>query len=80
LVEGASEKQSILEAMEHLLARKREMRPLFLVPARPMKVDCGVRGEVVSFKAQTEGRGEALVATTQRKPARAPRRNPKQSE
>ena len=25
------------EAMEHLLARKREMRPLCLGPARPMK-------------------------------------------
>ena len=30
-------KQSILEAIEHLLARKRDILPLFLVPARPMK-------------------------------------------
>ena len=30
-------KQSILEAMEHLLARKREIRPLFFEPALPIK-------------------------------------------
>ena len=29
-------KQSILDAIEHLLARKREIRPLFLEPALPM--------------------------------------------
>ena len=29
-------KQSILDAIEHLLARKREIRPLFFDPARPM--------------------------------------------
>ena len=33
------EKQSMREAMEHLLARKREIRPLCLGPARPMKVE-----------------------------------------
>ena len=27
------------EAMEHLFARYREMRPLFLVPALPIKVE-----------------------------------------
>ena len=30
-------KQSILEAMEHLLAKYREILPLFFVPALPMK-------------------------------------------
>lgn len=34
---GTSEKQSILEAMEHLLARQREIRPLFLASALPIK-------------------------------------------
>jgi len=29
-------KQSILDAIEHLFARKREIRPLFLEPALPM--------------------------------------------
>jgi hypothetical protein len=36
---GTSEKQSIRQAMEHLLARNREIRPLCLGPARPMKVE-----------------------------------------
>ena len=30
-------KQSILDAMEHLLAKKREIRPLLDAPARPAK-------------------------------------------
>jgi len=30
------EKESSREAIEHLLARKREIRPLFVVPARPI--------------------------------------------
>lgn len=33
------EKQSIREAILHLFARYREMRPLFLAAARPMKVE-----------------------------------------
>lgn len=33
------EKQSMREAMVHLLARYLEMRPLFFAPARPMKVE-----------------------------------------
>lgn len=37
------EKQSILDAMEHLLAKYREMRPLFLVPALPIKVEWKMR-------------------------------------
>ena len=36
------EKQSILEAMEHLLARYLEILPLFLAPARPMKVEWNI--------------------------------------
>ena len=31
------EKQSIREAMEHLFAKNRDIRPLCLGPARPMK-------------------------------------------
>ena len=34
---GVSEKLSILEAMEHLFAKKREIRPLDLAPVLPMK-------------------------------------------
>jgi hypothetical protein len=34
---GSSEKQSILEAIEHLFAKNREILPLFLGPALPMK-------------------------------------------
>lgn len=37
------EKQSILEAMEHLFAKYLEMRPLFLVPARPMNDEWKMR-------------------------------------
>lgn len=37
------EKQSMREAMVHLLARYREMRPLFLAAARPMKVEWKMR-------------------------------------
>lgn len=48
MVVGASEKQSIREAIEHLLARNLEIRPLFLVAARPMKVLCAEREEVRS--------------------------------
>jgi hypothetical protein len=33
------EKQSILDAMEHLLAKYLDMRPLFLSPARPINVE-----------------------------------------
>lgn len=33
---GVSEKLSILDAMEHLLARKRDILPLDLVPVLPM--------------------------------------------
>ena len=40
---SAPEKQSILEAMEHLLARYREMRPLFLADALPMKDEWKMR-------------------------------------
>ena len=36
------EKQSILEAIEHLLARYLEILPLFLAPARPMKVEWNI--------------------------------------
>ena len=36
---GTSEKQSIHEAILHLFARYREMRPMFLAAARPMKVE-----------------------------------------
>ena len=36
-------KQSMREAMEHLLARYLEIRPLFLGPARPMKVEWNIR-------------------------------------
>ena len=35
---GSSAKESSLDAIEHLLARYLEMRPLFLAPARPMKL------------------------------------------
>ena len=34
---ASSEKQSIREAIEHLFARYREIRPLFFCCARPMK-------------------------------------------
>lgn len=37
------EKQSIREAMVHLLARYLEMRPLFLAAARPIKVEWKMR-------------------------------------
>lgn len=37
------EKQSMREAMVHLLARYLEMRPLFLAAARPMKVEWKMR-------------------------------------
>jgi hypothetical protein len=33
------EKQSVLDAMEHLLAKYHDMLPLFLSPARPMNVE-----------------------------------------
>ena len=33
------EKQSMREAIEHLLARYLDILPLFLAPARPMKVE-----------------------------------------
>lgn len=33
---GVSEKLSILEAIEHLLAKNREILPLDLAPVRPM--------------------------------------------
>lgn len=36
---GVSEKQSTRAAIEHLLARYLETRPLFLVPAFPMKLE-----------------------------------------
>lgn len=36
---GSPEKQSMREAMVHLLARYLEIRPLFLAAARPMKVE-----------------------------------------
>uniref|UniRef100_A0A182UI10 FYVE zinc finger domain-containing protein n=1 Tax=Anopheles melas TaxID=34690 RepID=A0A182UI10_9DIPT len=36
-VDGVSAKQSIRDAIVHLFARKREMRPLFFAFARPMK-------------------------------------------
>jgi len=36
-------KQSIRDAMEHLLARYREIRPLFFVAARPMNVEWKIR-------------------------------------
>ena len=36
---GTSEKHSVREAMLHLFARYREMRPLFLAAARPVKVE-----------------------------------------
>ena len=36
---GTSEKQLIREAILHLFARYREMRPMFLAAARPMKVE-----------------------------------------
>ncbi len=32
------EKQSIRQAIEHLFAKNRDIRPLCLLPARPMKV------------------------------------------
>ena len=38
-IKSSPEKQSTLDAIEHLLARKREMRPLFFWPARPMNVE-----------------------------------------
>ena len=56
MVVGASEKQSIREAIEHLLARKREMRPLFLVPARPMKVLCRYTWRQYWLGEKEEGR------------------------
>jgi hypothetical protein len=34
---GVSEKLSILDAIEHLLARKRDILPLDLAPVLPMK-------------------------------------------
>ena len=37
------EKQSILEAIEHLFAKYLEIRPLFLVPARPIKDEWNIR-------------------------------------
>jgi len=40
---GVSEKQSILDAMEHLLARYLEMRPLFFAPAFPMNEEWKMR-------------------------------------
>jgi hypothetical protein len=39
MLHGVSVKQSILEAMEHLFAKYLEILPLFLVPARPIKVE-----------------------------------------
>jgi hypothetical protein len=39
MIRHSPEKQSILEAMEHLLAKYLDMRPLFLMPARPIKVE-----------------------------------------
>mmetsp|Transcript_107571 Transcript_107571/g.286257 ORF Transcript_107571/g.286257 Transcript_107571/m.286257 type:complete len:329 (-) Transcript_107571:374-1360(-) len=42
-VDASSEKLSMREAREHLLARYREMRPLFFCCARPMKVEWKMR-------------------------------------
>merc|ERR1712108_79264 len=41
--EGSSEKQSMRQAIEALLAKKREIRPLFLAAARPMKVEWKIK-------------------------------------
>merc|ERR1712078_720898 len=43
MVVASSEKQSILDAMEHLFARYREILPLFLDCARPMKVEWNIQ-------------------------------------
>mmetsp|Transcript_87519 Transcript_87519/g.272234 ORF Transcript_87519/g.272234 Transcript_87519/m.272234 type:complete len:377 (+) Transcript_87519:554-1684(+) len=43
IAEASSEKQSMREAREHLLARYREMRPLFFCCARPMKDEWKMR-------------------------------------
>lgn len=40
---NSPEKQSMREAMVHLLARYLEMRPLFLAAARPMNVEWKIR-------------------------------------
>lgn len=40
MIDDLPEKQSMRDAIEHLFARKREIRPLFLDPARPMNVLC----------------------------------------
>ena len=37
------EKQSILDAREHLLAKNLEMRPLFFAAARPMKEEWKIK-------------------------------------
>lgn len=37
------EKQSILDAIEHLLAKYLEILPLFLAPARPMNVEWKIK-------------------------------------
>ena len=40
---NSPEKQSIRDAIEHLLARYLEIRPLFLAPARPINVEWKMR-------------------------------------
>merc|ERR1712019_11834 len=43
MLDGSSEKQSILQAIEALLAKNREIRPLFLLAARPIKVEWKIK-------------------------------------
>jgi hypothetical protein len=40
---NSPEKQSMRDAMEHLLARYREIRPLFFVEALPMKEEWKIK-------------------------------------
>lgn len=56
------EKQSILDAMEHLLARYRLMRPLFLSPARPMNVEWYSRPYLGVFERVFSARNRAFSA------------------
>ena len=59
---ACSAKQSILEAMEHLLAKNREIRPLFLAAARPIKEEWKINPYFGVFPFFFKARNKAFSA------------------
>ena len=62
IVFGVSEKASILDAIEHLLAKNREIRPLFLAVARPINVEWNSRPYLGVFPFVFRARKRAFSA------------------